>query len=339
MPTIARFVALLAVLGLWGCTRVICKKDPGPCDRGFRFNRPKPYLFIGPAEAEAKKSDSGTKKTPSKTDGNNEDDSDLDEQQDVEVKGDIKVSGKVEVKPNKPTPSEVKPPDATNLFTRVVIEIKYLPDYNELYSVKLQPGIGKGKLEFKLEDGWNLTSVGIETDQQLAQLISSIASLVGAVKPGGKAGGGASPSTKATKENNRAYSEMEFLVDTRRDVPLGFYEPVIVTDEHGCKSLFGWRYVGFMPFAGCPVTPCIHSQPVDCDPSQIWGLIVADGSLKFDTLDHVSRGVTHIKRKGGMNDLEWGPALEEYKATENGQQVTKYRPVLGPATHDSANHP
>lgn len=278
------------LLLMCSCTRVIVKKDPGSHDRGFRFNRPKPYLFIGPADAEAKKSDSGSSAKGGGTGSGSEEG---EEQEQIKVEGQIKISGNM----------NAKQPAPDNLFTKVVIEIKYLPDYNEEYSVKLTPGIGQGKLEFKLDDGWNLTSVGIQTDQRLPELISSIASLVSAVKPGGKAGGAPTPSSTAKTQSE---DKSKYLVDTRRDVPLGFYEPVIVVDEHGCKKMFGWRYVGFLPFTGCPVTPCIRSTPVDCDPTQLWGLIVADGSLKFDTLDNISRGVTHKNERG----REYGRAVD-----------------------------
>ena len=74
------------------------------------------------------------------------------------------------------------------------------------------------------------------------------------------------------------------IVDTRPDVPLGFYEPIIATDPQGHKSLFGWRYVGFMPFSGCPVNPCIDPNVVYCDPSQLWGIVATPNSIKFDRL-------------------------------------------------------
>ncbi|HEY1599921.1 MAG TPA: hypothetical protein VGG64_09985 [Pirellulales bacterium] len=45
-------IVLLALMTLAcsGCARMIVRKDPAPNDTGIRFYRPKPYLFIGPAE-------------------------------------------------------------------------------------------------------------------------------------------------------------------------------------------------------------------------------------------------------------------------------------------------
>jgi hypothetical protein len=161
------------------------------------------------------------------------------------------------------------------------MDIKYLPDYNEEYSIKLRPGLGVGSLQMQLQDGWNLTSVGMQTDQQTAQILGAVASIISAVRGGGAPAGG--PSKTAVPK----YGAMELCVEAQRDVPLGFYEPVIATDPHGRKCLFGWRYVGFMPFTGCPVEPCVQPNVVTCSPDELWGIIATSNSIKFQRLSDI----------------------------------------------------
>jgi hypothetical protein len=43
-------VGLALLLLLCGCARMVVKKAPGDHDKGIRFYRPKPYLFVGPGE-------------------------------------------------------------------------------------------------------------------------------------------------------------------------------------------------------------------------------------------------------------------------------------------------
>lgn len=272
-------VIAIVLFSLTGCTRVVVNKDPGPHDKGFRYNRPKPYLFIGPAPQAQKSSDAAST--------------------------DVKPPGKEATDPGGSGTSVTV---TDNNFVKVTMEIKYLPDYNEEYSIKLRPGIGVGTLNFKLEDGWNLTSVGMQTDQKIPELITSVASLVGAVR-GSPAGGAAKKSSSEVAGLNDVG---DIVVDTRPDVPLGFYEPIIATDQHGRKSLFGWRYVGFMPFSGCPVDVCAPRQTVECGMEDMWGIVATPNSIKFQKLSEIRDGVGtpwgNPYQRMGKNGALLGPA-------------------------------
>lgn len=265
MMPIHRYVAGVVLLAAAvGCTRVVVHKDPGPHDHGFRYWRPKPYLFIGPLAPDEKKpaGDAG---------GSGGDQGVRRDTTEIGADGKPKVT-------HVETVSSIK----------IAMQIKYLPDYNEEYSVKLKAGIGIGKLDIKLEDGWNLTSVGVQTDQQLPQLITAFGSLLSAATGGGAKG-------KVTKEGtfviDTQYTSKDlYIIDTRPDVPLGFYEPIIATDPHGKKSLFGWRYVGFMPFAGCPVQACVQPKAVTCETSDLWGIVATPTSIKFARLTDIESG-------------------------------------------------
>ena len=276
---IGRWVLLVHISAAVGCTSVVVKKDPGPPDRGVRFNRPKPYLYIGPA-APREKSSSGQQpgnRTPRR--GGRA----------TEATGSPTDNGSPS-RPGRAGRGAQQPGLADNNFIKVVMEIKYLPDYNEEYSIKLRPGLGTGSLNFKLDDGWNLTSVGMQTDQKIPEIISSVANLVGAIR-GAPTGGASSGASKARTGAETLTENLSIIVDTRPDVPLGFYEPVIATDPHGRKSLFGWRYVGFMPFLGCPVDVCAAPKTVLCDQTDLWGIVATPNSIKFQRLGEIEAGL------------------------------------------------
>src|SRR5262245_40595565 len=116
----ARFVAAPALffVCLLGCTTVVVHKNPKDCDRGIRYWRPKPYLFIGPAGSP----DQANPKAP---------DPPSDEKKNPAA-----------VAPTAAMPAKANgEPAAENLFMKVAMEIKYLPDYNEEYSIRLKPGL------------------------------------------------------------------------------------------------------------------------------------------------------------------------------------------------------
>ena len=218
---------------------------------------------------------------------------------------------------------------------KVGIELKYLPDYNEEYSVQLKPGLGSGTLGFSLEDGWKLTSVNMSSDSKIPELISSLANLVGAVRGGAGTGGGgssATPSTKGKAASGLADDLMTIIVDTRPDVPLGFYEAIIATDPNGRKTLFGWRYVGFMPFEGCPVQPILQAKTVCCNEDELWGIVATPNAIKFDRLSSIRNldgnwpyRYKSVKQadKGGNGDLAPPPNTVVHGPSSLAMTVTK----------------
>ena len=123
--------------------------------------------------------------------------------------------------------------------TRLVrISLAYLPDFSEEYSIDVRSGLGIANVGIKLEDGWNLTEINQEldsqTDENTKALAECLLTAVGDVVP------------TASKGENLATAS--FTVPAR-NVPIGFYESIIGLDSRGCKRLYGFRYVGFVPFA------------------------------------------------------------------------------------------
>lgn len=169
----------------------------------------------------------------------------------------------------------VGPPPATGELGKVVVQIQYLPDYSEEYAVVVHPGLGTTDLDITLENGWNLTSLKGKTDQKYSEIIGALASMTSAA-------------AGAVKDGPPRAAPCAAPVD----VPLGYYEPVFANDHRNCKYLFGWRYVGLLPFNACPVQACPSVHDAYCDdPDQIWALTYSSNTLQLQRLRDVQTGV------------------------------------------------
>ena len=290
MRKIYKFAIACSVLALTGsmfsgCTRVDVKKVRGDHTKGVRYYRPKPYLFITGEIASA-----GADKEPV-----------------MRVFQDSPIDVKVAEKPTNASKialaSAKEPPEIAEddprltqgggdkgidrkvaidspTVQKISMKLEYLPDFSEEYAINLKPGLGSGKFDFKLENGWNLTSLNAETDQQTDEIIGSIGSLVGAALPlFGKA------ANKSADKRVQNTSECPPTI-YGSNVPFGFYEAVIACDPHGRKQLYGWRYVGFMPFQSCPVEPR-GAQQVCCDTQDIYGMVVVNNVLQFQKIHEI----------------------------------------------------
>ena len=319
MRKIYKFAIACSVLALTGsmfsgCTRVDVKKVRGDHTKGVRYYRPKPYLFITGDIASA-----GEDKKPV-----------------MRVFQDSPVDVKVAEKPTnaskialasvkEPPPIAADDPRLTHgggdkgmdrevaidspTVQKISMKLEYLPDFSEEYAINLKPGLGSGKFDFKLENGWNLTSLNAETDQQTDEIIGSIGSLIGALSGSfGKANTGPraslAPETPATPPT--LYGS---------NVPFGFYEAVIACDPHGHKQLYGWRYVGFMPFQSCPVEPR-GAQQVCCDTQDIYGMVFVNGVLQFQKIHEIPTVPVDPTKP-------WSSENGTYTTTANAPQVSR----------------
>lgn len=163
----------------------------------------------------------------------------------------------------------------------VRISLVYLPDFSEEYSISVRSGCGIADVGIKLEDGWNLTEISQELDSQTDENVEAIGNVL-------KAASG----FVATSANERAAENVSFTVPAR-NVPIGFYESVVGRDECSVKRLYGFRYLGFMPFAGCPIEMGGHSHASCLDPGacgqhpagSLYGLTFVGGEMVFQPLD------------------------------------------------------
>jgi hypothetical protein len=135
----------------------------------------------------------------------------------------------------------------------VTIEPTTLPDFSEEYSIHIRSGLGSNETSITLEDGWKLTGLNVDVDSQTDENLRAVAEIAKGIPTGGDFGA-------------------SHRVEVRgMNVPLGLYESVI--DHDGCqKRLYGFRYVGFLPFSGCPVEMS-GCHGASCDEGAMYGLV------------------------------------------------------------------
>ncbi len=275
-------VLILCVATAAGCTRVVVNKNPGQRDRGIRYYRPKPYLFITPGEVGGKESgptfatyQKKAVEATLKAAAANGVVRDRAQQAQYSVSDtELIATPGAEVKTGSLDDSKTEPGE------KISISLVYMPDFAEEYSIRLMPGLGIGELQLELKDGWNLTTVGMKTDQQTDEIIQSTANLLSAAAP-------MSNNNLLEKKPPLPGSSgcMELLAT---NIPFGFYEAVIAEDNFGRKQLYGWRYIGFMPFQSCPVQACGMDQVGCHDPAVIYGMVIGkDGILRFESLARI----------------------------------------------------
>lgn len=170
----------------------------------------------------------------------------------------------------RPKPYLLIQPHQGNSVEFVSITTAYLPDYTEEYSIKAKAGLGWNKTAIKLENGWNLTELSQELDSQTDENIDAAANLISKF---------VKQSSGETDKENGSNRE-ESLVVRSKNVPFGYYESVISRGPDGCKRLYGWRYVGFMPFNQCPVVSG-GVECIPCESNTIYGLSLVDGAMAF----------------------------------------------------------
>lgn len=154
----------------------------------------------------------------------------------------------------------------------VSITLDYLPDFSEEYAIDVRPGLGIADVNIGLQDGWNLVSLNQKLDSQTDENIKATSDLLKTV-----AGFGA-PASGAGQGTARPVIQVP-----AHNVPLGYYEAVIGKNRHGKKQLFGFRYVGFLPFQACPLDLCGSTSAV-CDNCMLYGLTFDAGVMTFKPL-------------------------------------------------------
>jgi hypothetical protein len=184
----------------------------------------------------------------------------------------------------------------------VSIELQYLPDFSEQYSVDVRNRLGTSNVTLELEDGWKLTSVNQELDAKFDENVAAIADLI-------KAGGGLIPTGPGVSDAVRPPVAPSRLVVRATNIPLGYYESVIGCCN-GKKQMYGWRYVGFAPFNSCPTQMCGGAiANCESDPAgPIYGLAFQEGVMVFRPLD----------------ELQLLPATDPYHFQLTGVQVADF---------------
>lgn len=170
----------------------------------------------------------------------------------------------------------------------VTIDQTMMPDYSEEYSIHVRAGLGTNDTNITLSEGWNLTGLNVQLDAQFDENLEAVAEVIKAV-----------PSL--TSSESPALSGVAVRAT---NVPIGYYESVISKGCDGKKRLYGFRYVGFMPYAACPVESG-GLEMLSCHDGQVYGLFFDHDGMVFKPLqpppslpypDHVQHQHQHQHR-------------------------------------------
>lgn len=209
----------------------------------------------------------------------------------------------------KVVPAEIQiAKDASQIEPGLVkITLEYLPDFSEEYAIDVRPGLGIADVSIKLEDGWNLTQINQKLDSQTDDHISAAGDLIKAVS-------GLVP----TAAEATGVPDIEFTVPAT-DVPLGYYESVIGRAPDGRKQLYGFRYLGFLPYQPCPTV--MGGVELACcgDPAvTLYGLTFAGGRMVFKPLPLMAADPI---RPAGVSQTAAGAAGGEPESAERFDEV------------------
>ncbi len=158
----------------------------------------------------------------------------------------------------------------------VDITLEYLPDFSEEYSIHVRSGLGINETSIALDQGWNLTAINMRLDSQTDENIEAVGNL---------ARGIGSAATALTQQDGTA---KQFAVRAT-NVPMGYYEAVL-GNYRGSKQLYGFRYVGFFPYASCPLVGAGGPEVFCCEdgPYGIYGLVFENGVMTFKPLGSIA---------------------------------------------------
>lgn len=175
-------------------------------------------------------------------------------------------------------PNENGKPGRAVLEDRYVdIQLQYLPDFEEEYAIDVRTGFGVADVAITLDDGWNLTAINQRLDSQTDENMKAAADLMGSFASAAGAGSRVSEPGKPASPAFRVKAT---------NVPLGYYESVIGRDSCGRKRLYGFRYVGFIPYQSCPISMS-GSECGNCQTTEIYGLVFENGAMVFRQLDRI----------------------------------------------------
>ena len=160
------------------------------------------------------------------------------------------------------------------------LSLEYLPDFSEEYAINVRTGLGACKTKVTLEHGWNLTALDLDYDSKASDNVNAAANLLKAAVPDAPGAIARGPG-----QSNASGATHQFYVRAS-NVPIGYYESVIGPDPcSGKKQLYGFRYVGFIPFGSCPINPTGSATACCADGSMpLYGLVFESGVMTFKPL-------------------------------------------------------
>ena len=187
----------------------------------------------------------------------------------------------------------------------VKISLEYLPDFTEEYSIDVRPGLGSANVSLTLDEGWNLTQINQVLDSQFDENVKAVAELA-------EAASGFVPTKGGEYSDGVPPGSQKKWVVRATNVPIGYYESVINEDACGKKRMFGWRYLGFLPYSPCPTVMCgIDKLACQDFESPLYGIVFDHGVMTLKRLDSI-RGTGDQERESvstGIHDVAMTPEV------------------------------
>lgn len=172
----------------------------------------------------------------------------------------------------------VKPIDGAspNMYS---VELQHHADYSEEYSAHIYSGLGTNNTKLTFSPSGTLSETDVSVDSGASAFLTAAATLLGTT-PNLLAGRppAAGGNTKSAKDG----VPTPFTVKAY-GVPIGLYEAVLSAGVDGRKKLYGWRYVGFLPFDQCPVESA-GGVAKSCDDNDLFGLVTIGNAMYFRRL-------------------------------------------------------
>jgi len=174
----------------------------------------------------------------------------------------------------------------------VQVSMEWLPDFSEEYSIQVRTGLGTNETNITLSNGWNLTQINTKLDSQFDENVNAIANLIGKTAPGG-----------LVREGGAPPRAQEFVVRAT-NVPIGYYEAMIGEGPDCRKHLYGWRYVGFVPYAACPIEPS-GLQCASCNDGSLdlYGLVFIEGVMTFQRIQEIVPNLARVDTRPSPPDI------------------------------------
>ena len=169
----------------------------------------------------------------------------------------------------------------------VNLKLEHLPDFSEEYAINVKAGLGTADVEITLEDGWQLTALNQDIDSNFDENVEAATGALAAVSP-------PTPGVSGAQSALKSGGPTLQTVVRATNVPIGYYESVIGRDECGRKQMYGWRYLGFMPYANCPPNVCGRTAGQHCDTVQLFGLVFKDDVMEFCPIGNINQNGTEL---------------------------------------------
>jgi hypothetical protein len=165
MKKVWLFIAVIPLLV--GCAAVEVKKVTSESQEGIRFYRPHPYLLVTMGVPPVVATDQTVTPKPSES-GQSPGPTSKPGQTPGATKTKVKGPATPPTEPGKSDAQSTSKPD------QIYVQLIWLPDKNENYSIMTKSGLGTVNTSFTLKDGWELVQFGGNVDTKIPETLTAV---------------------------------------------------------------------------------------------------------------------------------------------------------------------